>query len=267
VSREPSFDADEAQRLAQIALVVARQAGALAMGGYRKPHQVTEKGEKDLVTEFDLSAERLVRALLADQTPGIPVFGEEEGGNVALGPMWYCDPIDGTANYAHGHPFWAVSIGLMCDGRALLGAVVAPVLSLEWHGVAEQCAFRNGEPCRVSACAEFSHALIATGFPRQRDVAPDNNFDSFVGVKKRAQGVRRCGSASIDVCLVADGTYDAYWERKLSTWDLAAGVAIASGAGALVTDLAGGEPDLARGHVVITNGQLHAQLLSVLSAD
>ncbi len=267
MSRAASIDADEALRLAQVALTVARQAGALALSGYRKPHRITEKGEKDLVTEFDLSTERLVRELLSKQTPQIPVFGEEEGGNVGEGPAWYCDPIDGTANYAHGHPFWAVSIGLMSGSRSLLGAVTAPALGIEWHGVAEQCAYRNAEPCRISTRTDFGSALVATGFPRKRDVAPDNNFDSFVAVKKRVQGVRRCGSASIDVCLVADGTYDAFWERKLSTWDLAAGVAIALGAGAQVTDLAGGAPDLSNGHVVVSNAHLHAHLLRVLSAD
>ncbi len=254
----------EKQRLTQIALEVGREAGALAMSGFRQPHRVTEKGAKDLVTEFDLSTERLARELLAKRTPEIPVFGEEEGGAAASGLVWYCDPIDGTANYAHGHPFWAVSIGLMDNTEALLGAVVAPALSLEWHGATGQTANRNVEPCRVSSCADFEQALGATGFPRKRDVAPDNNFDSFVAVKKRAQGVRRCGSASIDVCLVADGTYDMFWERKLSTWDLAAGVSIALAAGAKVTNLSGGVPDLSRGHVVVSNGILHDELVELL---
>ncbi len=258
------LDAAETRRLTQVALEVGREAGALAMSGFRRPHRVTEKGTKDLVTEFALSTERLASELLSQRTPEIPVFGEEEGGSAAAGLVWYCDPIDGTANYAHGHPFWAVSIGLMDDAEPLLGAVIAPALSLEWHGAAGQTAYRNAEPCQVSDCADFERALTATGFPRQRDVAPDNNFDSFVAVKKRAQGVRRCGSASIDVCLVADSTYDAFWERKLSTWDLAAGVAIALAAGAQVTSLSGGPPDFSRGHVIVSNGKLHNELVELL---
>ncbi|MEZ4220470.1 MAG: inositol monophosphatase [Polyangiaceae bacterium] len=258
------MDPASAERLCQIALQTARQAGAVALGGYRRPLTVALKGDKDLVTEFDLSTERFVRERLAELTPEIPVFGEEEGG-AEVGLTWFCDPIDGTANFAHGHPFWAVSLGLMNQGEALLGAVVAPALGLHWHGVASTAAFRNDEPCRVSDGSELSAALAATGFPRARDRAPDNNFDSFVHVKKRIQGVRRCGAASIDVCLVADGTYDFYWERKLSTWDLAAGVAIARAAGAIVSDLRGGAADLSRGRVIVSNPHLHAQAVALIA--
>lgn len=250
--------------LAQIALDVAREAGEIALAGWRKPHRVAVKGPHDLVTEADLAAERLLRARLAELTPEIPVVGEEEGGAPADGAVWYCDPIDGTTNYAHGHPIWAVSVGLMRGGAALAGAVVAPAISLEWMGFHGGPALRNGEPCRVSDTSEIGDALIATGFPRVRDVEPDNNFASFISVKKRCRGVRRCGAAAVDLCFVADGTYDGYWERRLNPWDLTAGAAIVEAAGGRLSDLRGGPPRLAEGNLLATNGRIHDALQALI---
>jgi myo-inositol-1(or 4)-monophosphatase len=126
---------------------------------------------------------------------------------------------------------WAVSIGLLEHGQPLAGAVVAPALGLAWTGYRGGPALRNAEPCRVSATAEFEHALLATGFPPNRERAPENNLDTFAAAQKKVRGVRRCGSAAIDMCMVADGTYDAYWERRLNAWDLAAGGLICECAG------------------------------------
>lgn len=258
---------DDLARLAHIALEAAREAGALALSGYRRPHRVHEKGHADLVTEFDLAAERLIRERLLQRTPSVPVIAEEEGGSAAgARRVWYVDPIDGTTNYAHGHPFWAISIGLVDDGTPVAGVVVAPALRTEWLSHGPGSATRDGQPCRVSSTTALDHALVATGFPRDRSRAPDNNFDSFVHVKKNVQGVRRCGSASIDLCLVADGTYDAYWERRLSIWDLSAGAAIATAAGGRLSHLDGGPAKLAEGHVLVSNGALHDGMLRLLRA-
>jgi myo-inositol-1(or 4)-monophosphatase len=252
------------EELARIALDVAREAGAMALGSWRAGVSVREKGRRDLVTEADLASEHLIRERLSQLTPDIPVVGEEEGGNRAAPRVWYCDPIDGTTNYAHGHPVWAVSVGLMEGERPLLGAVVAPALSTEWHGWSGGPACRNAAECRVSDTDAIENSLVATGFPRERDVAPDNNFDSFVRVKKACRGVRRCGAASVDLCWVADGTFDGYWERRLSTWDLAAGVAIVRAAGGFVSHLDGSTPRLAEGNVIASNGRVHDQLASLL---
>ena len=126
---------------------------------------------------------------------------------------------------------------------------------------------RNGEPCVVSDVAQLDDALLATGFPYDRRTSEDNNFDAFVAIKKKCQAVRRCGSAAIDLCLVADGTYDGYWEQKLKPWDVAAGAAIVLAAGRRVTDYDGRPADVTKGHVVATNGHIHDVLVAELGAS
>jgi myo-inositol-1(or 4)-monophosphatase len=249
--------------LTSIALATADEAAALVMTGYRSGVAATEKARSDLVTRFDLESEQLLRRLLGERT-GLPVVGEEEGGR-ASGPTWYLDPIDGTTNYVHGHPFFCVSVGLLDGGEPLAGAVVAPALRTRYSGWRGGGAFRDGVACRVTATRELSQALLSTGFhPASSWQPPHDNIGSFAALLPRCRGIRRCGSAALDVCMVADGTYDAYWERKLSIWDSAAGAAIALAAGARITDLAGGPVDLSIGHLVVSNGHLHDALVAAL---
>ena len=254
----------DAQQLASLALQVARQAGAHALSGFRKPMRVVHKGAIDLVTDFDTTTEHIVREALTRLTADIPVMAEEEGGSEAGERIWYVDPIDGTTNYAHGHPFWCVSIGLMQAGQPVAGAVVAPALQIEWVGWHHGTASRNAEPCAVSKQLLLSEALLATGFPYDRQTSPDNNFGPFVALKRIVQGIRRCGSAAIDLCLVADGTYDGYWERKLKPWDLTAGTAIVQAAGGRVSAFDGSAPEVRSGNLVATNRRIHAALLEAL---
>lgn len=265
--------ADELDDLLVVVRDAAREAAALVAAGYRKRPGVEHKGDVDLVTSYDRESEELIRERL--RPLGIAIVGEEAGGTSAASETtFFIDPLDGTTNFVHGHPFWCVSIGLS-EGRApALGVVVAPSLGLEWRGFVAGDGTRtavrrsNGvdEPCSVSPTARFEDALLATGFPYDRRTSADNNFDAFVAIKKRCQGIRRCGSAALDLCLVADGTYDGYWERKLNAWDLAGGAAIVRGAGGLVGDPDGGDRFLESGHVVATNGALHARLLAELEA-
>lgn len=259
------------RELASVAASAAASAAAIVMRGYRSRPRADEKAARDLVTEFDRASQEAIVEQLASHAPGIPILAEE-GAEEALASegrrlLWCVDPLDGTTNFVHGHPFWCVSIGLMAGREPVLGVVVAPALALEWRGLralAEGCAeaTRNAEPCRVSTTGNLAHALIGTGFPPDRTRAPDNNFDSFTRVKKAAQGVRRCGSAAIDLCLVADGTYDAYWERRLHLWDLAAAGAVALAAGARITALDGGPPEYRIGHVAASNGRFHDALVA-----
>jgi myo-inositol-1(or 4)-monophosphatase len=249
--------------LARIALTVARGAAPLLVEGYRSRPAATEKARSDLVTEYDLRSEAFIRAALARETPDLAVVAEE-GGGTASGLTWYCDPLDGTMNFVHGHPTFCVSIGAMDDTGPVAGAVVAPALGIEWWGARGDGAFRNGAPCRVSDTSSLQDALLATGFPPDRSRAPDNNLPAFCEVMKRVQGVRRCGSAAIDCCFVADGTFDGYWERALHSWDVAAGAAIALAAGARLTSRSGGPPDLTVGHIVLSNGRLHDALVDLV---
>lgn len=250
--------------LAAIALQVARGCARIVSAGYRTRPAVGKKGRVDLVTEFDLASERFLRSELARLTPQVPVVAEERGGVATDELCWHCDPLDGTTNFVHGHPFYAVSIGAMEHGVPVVGAVVAPELQLAWVGYQGGVSVRNDVVCHVSDTEELDDSLFATGFPPDRSDDATNNFPSWARVKRAARGVRRCGSASLDLCLVADGTYDGYWERSLHSWDLVAGAAIVLAAGGKLTDLDGNAPDLNRGNLVATNARLHAALLGLL---
>jgi myo-inositol-1(or 4)-monophosphatase len=259
----------ELDELLAIARESAREAAALVIRGWRKRLVVETKSvATDLVTAYDRESEALLRERLHSRT-AYRVVGEEQGADKTAAradAAWYVDPIDGTTNFVHGHPFYCVSVGLVAgaDSQPLLGAVVAPSLHTEWSGIVGVGAFRNDEPCVVSAVNRFSEALLATGFPYDRN-RPDNNFDAFVQIKQRCQAVRRCGSAALDLCLVADSTYDGYWERNLGPWDVAAGSAIVLAAGGMLTSFTGGSPGILLGEVVASNGAIHRSLLQELA--
>ena len=255
---------DQTQQLAYLARDVARQAGQVALGGYRTRVRIDRKQGAELVTQFDFAAEAAIREGLEKAEPGIPILAEEGGGPERCACYWCVDPIDGTTNFAHGHPFWAVSIALVQDGEPVVGAVVAPVLLLEWVAAKGHPTLRNGDACYVSETGSVRDALVATGFPYDRQTNPDNNFQQFAFMQKQAVGVRRCGSAALDLCLVADGTYDGYWEKSRSSWDIAAGIRIVRSAGGVATSMGGEEVDLFEGNVVATNGWIHEELVGLL---
>jgi myo-inositol-1(or 4)-monophosphatase len=260
---------EELERIVETVRLAGREAAALAHQGFRKHPVVEHKGAVDLVTSFDRDSEALLRDRLGAAFP-FDIVGEEQGGTwTKTAPAFFIDPIDGTTNFVHGHPFWCVSIGLVVEMQPILGVVIAPSLALEWTGwIAEggaHVATRNDVPCIVSGMSRFEDSLLATGFPYDRRTSTENNFDAFVAIKQRCQAVRRCGSAALDLCLVADGTYEGYWERKLRPWDIAAGIAIVRAAGGSVTEFDGGTSCITSGHVVATNGQIHEALLAELA--
>ncbi len=261
-----------------MALLVAEEAATLVAAGYRSRPRPDKKGQNDLVTEYDRASEHLLLARLSSLSPGVPIVAEESAAAKTHGQpglVWYVDPLDGTTNFVHGHPFWCVAVGLAEDEHPVAGAVVAPMLGIRWRGFVDPeprrgqspqtTASRNGAPCVVSATSDLDEALVATGFPAVRDRAPHDNFQSFIAVKRAAQGVRRCGSAAIDLCMVADGTYDAYWERSLHVWDTIAASAIVLGAGGAVTALDGGPPDHHVGNVVASNARVHRALIAAIN--
>ncbi len=255
---------EEAKELAYHAQSAARAAATVARDGFRTGARIDRKQGAELVTRYDFEAERVIRRELAETTPDIPIVAEEEGGTASGDRNWFADPIDGTTNFAHGHPFWCVSIGLVVRGVPVAGAVVAPALNLEWVGWMGGPALRNGHPCCVSETDSLTDALLATGFPYDRRTSPDNNLDAFGLLQKHAVGIRRCGSAALDLCFVADGTYDGYWEKKLQPWDVAAGIAIVRAAGGRVSSMRGGTLDLAQGNLTATNRILHEALVQQL---
>jgi myo-inositol-1(or 4)-monophosphatase len=256
-----------------VATAAAREAAALVHAGWRS--RPLAKGKRtiiDLVTEYDQESERVLRERLTAKSP-FPLVGEEgtrvdrEGQDAT----WYIDPLDGTTNFVHGHPFYCVSVGLLLGAQPVLGVVVAPSLGFEWHGAIAQregfaLATRNDVPIRVSETATLGESLIGTGFPYDRATDADNNFAEYLAIKLVARGVRRCGSAAIDLCFVGDGTYDGYWEKKLKVWDLAAGATVVRAAGGTVTAFDGGPPDLSSGSIVATNGRIHVGVVGRIQA-
>lgn len=279
----PLTRAEERADFAQIALVVAEEAAALVSAGFRSRPSITKKGQHDLVTEYDRASEHLLVQRLGALTPGLPVVGEEQTSARDLegrhGLVWYVDPIDGTTNFVHGHPFWCVAVGLMENDRPIAGAVVAPMIGVRWTGWVSPAsadgaapaipgaAFRNGKPCMVSATSHLNDSLLATGFPTTRDRAPDNNFASFMALKRAAQAIRRCGSAAMDLAMVADGTYEGYWERSLHAWDMVAASAVLLGAGGTITSIDGTAPNYHVGYVAASNGRIHEELLAAIQAS
>lgn len=253
-------------------LAVARDVAAEAAAALRGARAADVRGKgnpRDLVTEWDPRIEELIRARMAVRTPAIPVVGEEAGGDAAAARRWVVDPIDGTVNFAHGLPLWTVSIGLVGAGGSEVGVVTAPALGWTFWSRRGGGAWveRGGDVERlaVSAVTELGKALLVTGFPYDRATSPVNNFAEWEHFQRRAGACRRLGAASLDLCLVAAGSFDGYWERKLNPWDVAAGTLLVEEAGGRVTDTRGGAFDPERGDVVASNGAIHDIIVAELA--
>lgn len=246
---------------------MAHEAGALLLEGFRGEYAAREKGAGgDMVTEYDERCEALLRDRLGEVLPEATFVGEEGGGEAGQGLCWYVDPIDGTNNFAHGHPWFSVSIGLWDGATPLFGVVHAPAMGLTIDGHRGGGVTRNGRLARVSRTEELSRALLATGFGHDRATNPDNNYRAYVTLDAQTHGVRRCASAALELALVADGGYDGFWDRGLAPWDLAAAVLLVEEAGGRVSKLDGGpfalEP---KAEILATNGVLHPPLAHALA--
>lgn len=260
-----SFADSDLDAILELALSIAREAGLLVLGSYRGTIELSLKGEVDLVTSVDLASEELIRRRLEARLPGHGILAEEEGESLGEGgARWLVDPLDGTTNFAHGHPFFAVSLALELDGRLVLGVVHAPVLGLTWAARRGGGTTRNGAPARVSRVSTLASSLCASGFPYDRRTNPDNNLAEWARVVPVIQGERRCGSASIDLCLVADGTYDGFWEKRLKPWDVAAGVLLVEEAGGRVESVEGSPVPPWPETIVASNGLVHDALVALV---
>jgi myo-inositol-1(or 4)-monophosphatase len=261
--------ADDAAEALGIARQVAAEAAALLRGAADNVGRIdTKKNPRDLVTEWDRRAEDLIRARLQQLTPEVPLLGEERGasGAGAGADRWLVDPIDGTVNFAHGLPLFAVSIALERRGRPVAGVVHAPALDWVFSGHRGGGAFLNGARMAVSRVPSVAQALLVTGFPYDRATNPDNNFDRWAHFQRRAGACRRLGAASLDLCMVARGWLDGYWERYLQPWDVAAGVLLVEEAGGRVSGFDGSAFRIETGEIVASNGVIHEEMVAELAA-
>ncbi len=262
-------------------LAIARQVAAEASDTLRSAagnvgHIDSKTNVRDLVTVWDQRIEEQIRSRLAVLTPSVPMLGEETGESAQTGAedsasgsgveeLWIVDPIDGTVNFAHGLPIFSVSIAFERRGHTLAGAVYAPVLGWEFYGHLGGGAFMNDKALSVSKVVSLERAMLVTGFPYDRASNPDANFDRWEHFQRRAGACRRLGSAALDLCMVACGWMDGYWERYVQPWDIAAGALLVGEAGGTLSDFSGASFYPRRGEVLATNGLIHQQMLAELA--
>jgi myo-inositol-1(or 4)-monophosphatase len=228
---------------------------------------ISFKGEVDLVTQFDREAQRLILRDLKKEYANFGILSEEDVDQQTDQPFrWIVDPLDGTTNFAHGLPIWAISIALEVRDRIALGVVYDPNRGEMFSGLKGRGARLNGRIIHVSTTRRLDHSLLVTGFPYDIRRSKDNNLRQFSSFAVRARAVRRLGSAALDLCYTACGRFDGYWELKLSPWDQAAGSLILSEAGGRITDFSGHRFDIYGNEVLGTNGKIHNQMMRVLHA-
>ncbi|HFD13312.1 MAG TPA: inositol monophosphatase [Crenotrichaceae bacterium] len=241
---------------------IIREAGDLAMAKFNNlaSLRVSKKSPRDFVTETDIAVEALLKKQLTDQYPEYGFWGEESGKTENQTKRWVVDPIDGTHSFSRGQYFWGISVALEINQQIVFGAVYAPALDDYYCAEKGKGAWKNGRPIQVSTEHQLADAMISTGFACLRNYLEDNNLKRFCRIAEQTTGQRRFGSAALDLCLVADGQVDAFWEQELNLYDVAAGAVIAQEAGATVTDFQGNQGIFPK-QILATNGIIFEQLL------
>jgi len=256
---------DRRDEFLEAAKAAAREAGRLLRENVDKRGEIMFKGAVDLVTHFDRKSQEMIFRRLSAAFPGHG-FLAEEGLSLpgTSGCRWIIDPIDGTTNFAHTFPIFCVSIALEQKGEVVVGVVYDPMRDELFEAVRGRGAFLNGARVRVSDIPELGKALLATGFPYDVRTSSFNNVREFNAFIVRAQAVRRCGSAALDLCYVACGRFDGFWELKLKPWDVAAGALIIEEAGGRVSDFEGRTFDPFNQQALASNGRIHEEMRAVL---
>jgi myo-inositol-1(or 4)-monophosphatase len=248
----------------EVAIDAAREAGALLRAEFDRPKQITYKGEVDIVTESDRRSEEIVVGRLRRYFPQHEIVAEEGSG----GPTgkaryrWHVDPLDGTTNFAHGYPCFGVSIGLLEDGEPIVGVVFNPVSGELFSAARGEGAHLDHKPIHVSPIDTLATSLLVTGFPPDQR-SQQTNIAYYAGFTLRTHGVRRDGSAALDLCGVAAGRFEAFWEFGLKSWDTAAGMLLVKEAGGMVTDFSGQPYHPGDRELLASNGRIHSEMQAV----
>ncbi len=254
----------EKKALLDDAVYISRKAGEVLKSHYGKRQVIHYKGEIDLVTDVDRESEELIVAFIREKFPSHSILTEEspplEGESTY---RWIIDPLDGTTNYAHGYPFFGVSVAVEKGGKVLAGAVYDPLRDECFFARDGGGAFLNERAIRVSSVDTLRKSLLATGFPYDINTSDESNIDYFEAYARAAQALRRDGSAALDLCYLACGRFDGFWELKLRPWDTAAGYLIVSEAGGMITGLAGEPYSIYDGDILGSNGLIHDQMVDV----
>lgn len=251
----------------EIAIEAARAGARIVAAGFGRANRVDLKRKFDPVTEVDKAAEKTIVTILREHRPGYGILAEEGSGSAVTGMRWIVDPLDGTVNYVHSIPQIGVSIALFDGAEPLVAVTIDALRDEEFIAEAGGGATLNGERLQVSAVPKLARAVVATGFPYDHDVRAAELVRILGRVLPRINGLRRLGSAVLDMAWVAAGRFDAYWESGLAPWDMAAGILLVREAGGRVTNMAG-DPLVPEAEVVVaSNGRLHEELRSLVAGE
>lgn len=264
---EPHY---QSMNMVQDVIEIAREAGELLRRSVGTVRSVERKFGQDtnLVTEVDRASEALIKERIRAKYPTHAVLGEETGGSLeGAETVWIIDPLDGTTNFTHGLPIFCVSIGVQHRGELVAGAVYDPSQEELFSAEKGSGAYLNGQRLRVTEESELQNSLLVTGFPYTIRENPDHAIEHFTTFLREAQAVRRLGSAALDLCYVAAGRFDGFWEVSLNSWDMAAGMLAVREAGGKVTDFRGREMQVSGKDLLATNGRLHPEMMRVLAKN
>jgi len=251
--------------LQALAIQAVRESGKIQQEWLRKDKRIELKGAINLVTEVDRRSEQRIIEIIKKAFPEHNILTEETPMPELSSPYrWIIDPLDGTTNYAHGYPCFCTSIALESEGKIVLGAIYDPLLDELFLAQKGKGAFLNNERITVSATDQLTNALICTGFPYDLRESRENNLDHFTHFIMEARAIRRDGSAALDLCYVAAGRFDGFWELKLQPWDVVAGKLLVEEAGGRVTDFRGDQLDIHGQQILASNGRIHEEMIRVL---
>ncbi|MGA1868887.1 MAG: inositol monophosphatase family protein [bacterium] len=251
-----------------IAIDAAKEAGKIQREYLTKKKNIYYKGKIDLVTDIDRLCEKIIIERIRSKFPDHGVLAEESPPRpYSSHYKWIIDPLDGTTNYAHGYPCFCTSIALEKDEEIIHGIVYDPMRDELFSGERGKGATLNGNPIHVSPISELDKSLLVTGFPYDIEKKSHQNLNHFKKFLFKAQGIRRDGSAALNLCYVAAGRFDGFWESTLHPWDMAAGSLIVTEAGGMLSSYTAGSFSIYAQEIVASNGHIHAQMLGILSAQ